>query len=960
MCHPTQTPFGAAYPTGFPQLLSTIPGHTAPLPFKIEPSGLGPARVNWSPIAPTYPAPGGMLSQLSGLPSQPGWDPMANLGPLPSNPNFGLYSSNNSGMMSSNNIPGPLPSTNNLGPLPSPNLGQLPSANLGLRGQSRFGPPNMNGGSRNQGLSQAYPNFGLPNNNSSTNNNVGYGSSAAGTSLAGNMARIQKPFPNPYAVPGQNRFLPTVPPVPSSPYVRSNKFNPNNPYAALLRAQAGAGPLPGAAANSNGTMPYGQMGSTLGNTTGTTSLAQLPNLPPTPAPAITGAAAVAPTRLLAAGPPTAANNNLTSTNNPTVQYRQAVSSALNNNPIVQQSPIVPGLPTVSSSLGNNYIDPQLLAGSASFNNSNNNNSVVSGLPPVSSSLTTPSATATGTQYASSSSIGPASSSFTADPESTFPNPDINLACASSTFPSEDPFSSAVKSKHQDEKLFEFVSLPELELFSQHSTSVLPPAASEQPAIPTASEQVPTNPLLQDDNMGMPIRTYPRPADEAEASSSNSRANVSANSNPGGNMNIDNTGHSAANNNSADDPHSEVYDLLRELRVAAHSEGLPNQAARFEDITANGHPAQNDPAADFAMIDALSTIAHIDLTSDLDSDATELVPVVAQRDNNSTTDSGNSESDKENSAAGSDETGEQANGYEGSGESSSSDSEDDEDGPIPHQPRVPAARMRDPAVNPIAAYWDPQPAPSRRALPLSSAGVAFETDGFMPFAPWRVRDLVPFREETTSRVITAPARYLVTLGQLYPDAVFAVARHPASANYTTRIVGRALPTTMALHFPGSVNNVPREGEDLGALYIVQLVQRDWPMGGVALLPDTAHARQFVEQMQGAFDLLPAGREAFYFLPVMAPVGGAGRARARGMLVCRAYEGVQGPQEDRLVVDWMLMNRGTVDQYERGREVLVFMGEAAVEADRWPRRRIRAVSGPGGGRADAARQWPAEEE
>ena len=932
-------------------------------------------------------------------------------GPLPSVNNLDLFSNNNLGVSANNNLGNNnhglysgnsnLASSNMFGPLPSANnFGSLPSANLALQGQGRFGPPNMNVGSRNQGPPQVYPSFGLLNNNLNPNNSVGYGGSGVGTSLTGNTPRFHQPFPNPYAGQGLNPLLPTVPPVPSSPYVRSNTFDPNNPHAAFLRAQAGAGPFPGAAANNNRTMPYGQMGSTLGSATGTTSLTQLPNLRPTPPPAITGVPAIAPAHLAAAGPPAPAENNAASTNNPTVQnrsYRSRLASALalNNNPIVQQPPIVvPGPPTVSSHLDNNFIDPRLLNLSSSSHNlnrnsaSNNNNSVVSALPAVSSSLNSSSATATGTQHPASSSTGPANSPPAVDPEFAFLNPTINFVRIPPTFFSDVPFLSAVKSEKQDEKLPEFLFLQDPKLVSQHSPAVKPsshspseqpPAASAQPAIPTAPEKVPTDPTLQVAEMGMPIRTYPHSDDEAEASGANSTANVLAN-NQGANMDIDETGHSAAdNNNLADDPHSaanndpsevphsEIYYLLRELRVAAHYDGFPNQAPRFEDLAPNGHAAQIDPADEDAMIEALSTIAHVDLTSDIGSDATELAAVAAQRDTNSASDSGHAESDKENSAAASDETGAQVNGHddghEASDEASSSD-DNDAAAPIPHQPRVAIADMYDPAANPIAGYWVPQPAASPFALPLSSAGVAFETDGFLPFAPWRVRDLVPFREETASRVLTTRARYLLALGQLYPDADFAVARHPASQSIAVRMSGRALVASLALHFPAGVYNLPRTDYELGPLYVVQLIRRDWPMGGVALLPDTPDSEMFVNAVQGTFDLLPEGREAFYFLPVTAPFTDAVTQddRARGMLVCRAYEGVQGPQAEQLVVDWMVANAGgAVQQYNLGQEVLAFMGEAAVDTDRWPRhRRGRAARGSAGDRADAARESPAEEE
>ncbi|KAL2166851.1 hypothetical protein VTG60DRAFT_2086 [Thermothelomyces hinnuleus] len=310
-------------------------------------------------------------------------------------------------------------------------------------------------------------------------------------------------------------------------------------------------------------------------------------------------------------------------------------------------------------------------------------------------------------------------------------------------------------------------------------------------------------------------------------------------------------------------------------------------------------------------------------------------------------------------------------------------------PTPHIPDVDPIHMYNPFYNPAAAYWSTLPdGPYVDEFGVVNAGrpmvslhsdpplPTFDTDPFLPFAPWRVNQLPAFQPETAHRVLTVPAAYLPCLGSLYPDATFLVSRHPASANFTIRLKGATLASSVALHFPhltdpsrlmtrtrsvaattNSNNNSNGNNDDdddddddnveidTGDKYVVALVQRDWPVGGVGFLPNTPSAAEFVDALRGAFDVLPAGQEVFYFLSCDVALsegggggeGGRGRGRGRrtgrGVYVCRAYEGRKGPQDGRIVDAWLRCqgDRG-VPQDDLGREVLARMGEAWVEPDR----------------------------
>jgi hypothetical protein len=114
--------------------------------------------------------------------------------------------------------------------------------------------------------------------------------------------------------------------------------------------------------------------------------------------------------------------------------------------------------------------------------------------------------------------------------------------------------------------------------------------------------------------------------------------------------------------------------------------------------------------------------------------------------------------------------------------------------------------------------------------------------------------------------------------------------------------------------------------------------------VAFFPHTRQANEFLNKLRGAFDILPNGAEQWFYVPhdvIQRPVppsssssaanqssnvngnsngNGDGTITRRGMWVCRAYEGRQGPQDPRIVVDWMRENAGRIDQDLIGRFVL----------------------------------------
>nr|ACM42409.1 predicted protein [Floropilus chiversii] len=299
-------------------------------------------------------------------------------------------------------------------------------------------------------------------------------------------------------------------------------------------------------------------------------------------------------------------------------------------------------------------------------------------------------------------------------------------------------------------------------------------------------------------------------------------------------------------------------------------------------------------------------------------------------------------------------------------------------PLPHQPRFPPAEMLNPRVNAAAVFyhaghpavemyapWSPSlcsSSSSAAATPAAAVGPAaiprFDTDPFLPFAPWRVAMLPPFKAERIDRVLTVRGRWLAPMGLLYPGAEFAVAKWPASRGVAVRMRGIEMARAFAVLFPRAqdpsrmgqqpTSEEEEEKEKEKDKFVVSLRRRDWPIGGVAWLPDTEEAMGFVEEIKGAWDMLPGGAEVFFYVrhDVRLKGGGVGK----GVWVCRAYEGTQGPQDERILLDWVRENGGLVDQDVEGREVLVRMGEAWVEPERWPKKDKKGRKGKGRARQE----------
>ncbi|KAK4153445.1 hypothetical protein C8A00DRAFT_33808 [Chaetomidium leptoderma] len=408
------------------------------------------------------------------------------------------------------------------------------------------------------------------------------------------------------------------------------------------------------------------------------------------------------------------------------------------------------------------------------------------------------------------------------------------------------------------------------------------------------------------------------------------------------------------------------------------------------IQGNAIPMGNLLEADTqSELDNLSTIAH----RDVDSDANEFASSAAASEcaaADSSSESGSDLSDKEDN-----------NGHAQTipdadeAEVISDEDENDDGTPTAHIPNVDNADIYNPDVNPAAPYWVKLPAFSPATVPpvdetdgandrAHKEGIsmynpplpAFDTDPFLPFAPWRVNQLPPFQPESTNRVLPVPRCYLAAVGNLYPDSTFLVSRHPASANFTTRIKGSALAQSVALHHPTLVdpasliannhhsktkkNNNNKTKED--DLYILVLYQRDWPVGTVAFFPNTADAKAFLAVLVNSFGRLPQTQEVFYHVPCDVADNksnsnnknnknnknnnrNSNAIMGGGMWVCRAYEGRRGPQDERLVREWVeqVSPRGLVEQDLVGREVLVRMGEAYVEPEKWPKKNLKGGGG-----------------
>ncbi|KAK3902856.1 hypothetical protein C8A05DRAFT_33430 [Staphylotrichum tortipilum] len=269
-----------------------------------------------------------------------------------------------------------------------------------------------------------------------------------------------------------------------------------------------------------------------------------------------------------------------------------------------------------------------------------------------------------------------------------------------------------------------------------------------------------------------------------------------------------------------------------------------------------------------------------------------------------------------------------------------DSDDSDPGrPLPHMPpAIDSLDVYNPSINPAAGYWNHPGFPLHPPIPFSQPLPSFDTDPYLPFAPWRVSILRPFHPETTNRMILAPQRYLHVLGHLYPSALFALARYPVSQNPVLRLTGTALLDSIRLHHPQMLSAemldvVHRAGaEARDEMYLVRLHTRDWPIGGVALMPNSEDAMRFVESIKGSFDVLGGGQEVFYYRACDVVLKSGRDGKRKGIWVCRAYEGRQGPQDDVIVGEWLAAGgvRGVLGEEEaEEREVMVRMGEVMEE-------------------------------
>jgi hypothetical protein len=297
-------------------------------------------------------------------------------------------------------------------------------------------------------------------------------------------------------------------------------------------------------------------------------------------------------------------------------------------------------------------------------------------------------------------------------------------------------------------------------------------------------------------------------------------------------------------------------------------------------------------------------------------------------------------------------------YASSEDDDDTSSEDDDDASeadeeLPHFPDTPIPAWLIPIANHTVTEFVPID-PFSKTIPL------VDTSPTEPFAPWHASDLPSFIPERANRVVVVPGRFLSGIGNLYPAAQFYIAAYPASRTKTVKMTGETMAMMMAVNFPGlrpTDLRLAEGGEFPDRPYIIALIQRDWPVGGVAMIPKSDEANAIFEEVKQAFDIMPRGEVWSYLSYVMHLRAGG---EERGVLVCRGYEGRKGEQPDKVLEKWCAENAHGLGQDEEGRRILAFMGEAAVEPDWYPKPTKAAREALERERAEARRRAAEEAE
>ncbi|KAK0648071.1 hypothetical protein B0T16DRAFT_455578 [Cercophora newfieldiana] len=209
----------------------------------------------------------------------------------------------------------------------------------------------------------------------------------------------------------------------------------------------------------------------------------------------------------------------------------------------------------------------------------------------------------------------------------------------------------------------------------------------------------------------------------------------------------------------------------------------------------------------------------------------------------------------------------------------------------------------------------------------------EVDPQNPFKPLEPPGgYMPFRPEITMRTLKITARYLPIPGLLYPNATFCVTRWPPCRSTTVRMTGETL-AKFASILPPSV---------FDDRYIVDLRIRDWPSGGVAMIPNDPEAIKVAQAVEGGFDKLPDG-EVWYYRECLLDWGD-GNPPDRSIKILRGYEGVNGPPGDAVVEHWFDTHSGVIDDDQGGRKVaekLEFDEDILYNPNAAPKRKLLPV-------------------